>query len=153
MIRARKRFGQHFLEPTWQIKVVEACAPSGSDQVVEIGPGAGALTIPLAARVARLLAVEIDRDLAATLAAKALPNIQVVEGDFLQCHWSNLMTGWHGYDPEAGVRVVGNLPYNVSSPILFRLLALAASHGGIADATLMLQAEVADPLRAVFRIT
>lgn len=148
MIRARKRFGQHFLEPAWRVKVIDACGLRADDQVVEIGPGLGALTEPAAARVRRLLGVEIDRDLAAALTARALPNVGVVAGDFLQVDWTQLMAAWPGFDPQAGVRVIGNLPYNVSSPILFRLLDLAASGAGLIDATLMLQAEVAERLTA-----
>jgi 16S rRNA (adenine1518-N6/adenine1519-N6)-dimethyltransferase len=147
VIRARKRFGQHFLEPAWQTKVIAACAIAPSDDVLEIGPGRGALTLPLVERAARVLAVEVDRDLAAALTARALPRLQVVTGDFLAQDWDGLMATWRR--PNAGpVRVVGNLPYNISSPILFRLLAIAERHPEVADATLMLQAEVADRLLA-----
>jgi len=146
--RARKRFGQHFLEPAWQAKVIAACAVGATDDIVEIGPGRGALTLPLAEQAGHVLAVEVDRDLAAALAARGLPNLQVVTGDFLAQDWERLMADWRR--PTAGpVRVVGNLPYNLSSPILFRLLDIAASHPEVDDATLMLQAEVADRLVAV----
>lgn len=148
MIRARKRFGQHFLEPAWRVKVIDACAPSPTDDTLEIGPGQGALTADLAARVARVLAVEIDRDLAARLAAAGPANLQVVTADFLDCVWDALMAGWNGHAAGAPVRVVGNLPYNVSSPILFRLLEIARTHPTLRDATLMLQAEVAERLAA-----
>src|SRR5262249_26143617 len=106
---------------------------------LEIGPGRGALTTPLATRVARIIAVEIDRDLAAALSAHAGANVRIVQGDFLDVDLAQVI------EPKAGpVRVVGNLPYNVSSPILFRLLDAAASGITIPDATLMLQKEVAD---------
>jgi len=148
VIRARRRFGQHFLEPAWQAKVLAACAVAATDDVVEIGPGRGALTLRLAEQAAHVLAVEVDRDLAAALAARGLPTLQVVTGDFLAQDWDRLMADWRR--PASGpVRVVGNLPYNVSSPILFRLLDIAASHPDVRDATLMLQAEVADRLAAV----
>jgi 16S rRNA (adenine1518-N6/adenine1519-N6)-dimethyltransferase len=148
VIRARKRFGQHFLEPAWQAKVIAACAVAATDDVVEIGPGRGALTLLLAERAAHVLAVEVDRDLAAALAARGLPGLQVVTGDFLAQDWDRLMADWDR-PAAAPVRVVGNLPYNLSSPILFRLLDIAASHPEVRDATLMLQAEVADRLVAV----
>jgi len=83
MPRARKRFGQHFLEPAWVEKVVRAIDPRSADTFIEIGPGRGALTRPLAARAKRVFAYEIDRDLAAELRAEAIPNVTVVEGDVL----------------------------------------------------------------------
>src|SRR4051794_23140067 len=81
--QARKRFGQHFLEPVWARKVVAAIKPQSDDVFVEIGPGPGAITRPLASASAALLACEIDRDLAAALREAQLPNVRVVEGDFL----------------------------------------------------------------------
>ena len=146
-MRARKRFGQHFLEPAWQAKVIAACAIAPTDDVLEIGPGRGALTLPLVERAAQVLAVEVDRDLAAALSARALPTLQIVTGDFLEQDWEALMTAWRGHVPGP-VRVVGNLPYNVSSPILFKLLRIVETHADLRDATLMLQAEVAARLMA-----
>lgn len=142
-VRARKRFAQHFLESAWAAKLVAALNPSSADRFLEIGPGRGALTVPLAARVDRLIAVEIDRDLAAALAARALPNVDVVTGDVLDADFEALAAQL-GPTP---VRVVGNLPYNISSPILFRLLDASAG-GHLRDATVMLQKEVADRLLA-----
>jgi 16S rRNA (adenine1518-N6/adenine1519-N6)-dimethyltransferase len=139
---ARKRFGQHFLEPAWVAKLVDALDAHPDDTFLEIGPGRGALTVPLAARVKRLLAVEIDRDLAAALPAKA-PDIHLVQGDFLGVDLTDLLRG----SPKP-VRVVGNLPYNVASPILFKLLHDAGEGRVLRDATLMLQKEVADRLVA-----
>jgi 16S rRNA (adenine1518-N6/adenine1519-N6)-dimethyltransferase len=142
--RARKRFAQHFLEPAWVVKVVDAFAPAPADRVVEIGPGRGALTRPLAPRVASLTVVEVDRDLATALEAETLPGVRVVTGDFLTVDLDNVL------GPDAApVRVVANLPYNVASPILFRLLGAADAGRRIRDATLMLQREVADRLLAV----
>src|SRR5438874_6770235 len=83
MIRARKRFGQHFLEPAWVEKVVRAIDPGPDETFIEIGPGGGALTRPLAARAHAVVAYEIDRDLAASLRAAAIPKVTIVEGDFL----------------------------------------------------------------------
>jgi 16S rRNA (adenine1518-N6/adenine1519-N6)-dimethyltransferase len=140
--RARKRFGQHFLEAAWVTKLVTAIAPQPADRFIEIGPGRGAITAPLAARVDSLVAVELDRDLAAELEARRLPNVTVVTGDVLDVDLVAIARQLGG-----NVRVAGNLPYNISSPILFRLLA-AAESGLLRDATLMLQREVADRLTA-----
>jgi 16S rRNA (adenine1518-N6/adenine1519-N6)-dimethyltransferase len=140
--QARKRFGQHFLEPAWVAKLVDALDARPDETFLEIGPGRGALTMPLAARVKRLLAVEIDRDLAAALPEK-VPDVELVQADFLDVDLTDLLR-----DASKPVRVVGNLPYNVASPILFKLLH-DADHGRmLRDATLMLQKEVADRLVA-----
>lgn len=148
--RPRKRFGQHFLEAAWVNKLVAAVGVTKDDAVLEIGPGRAAITRPLSEQAGRLLAVEVDRDLAAGLEAEGLPNVTVVTGDFLSIDLLPILTGWLG-DPPGPTnqfRVVGNLPYNISSPILFTLLDLAARTGGIRDAMLMLQKEVADRLVA-----
>jgi 16S rRNA (adenine1518-N6/adenine1519-N6)-dimethyltransferase len=79
----RRRFGQHFLAPAWADKVVRAIAPHADDRFIEIGPGPGVLTSRLAARAAHVTAIEIDRDLAAALAAEAPPNVEVLTGDVL----------------------------------------------------------------------
>ena len=142
--RPRKRFGQHFLEPAWVTKLVDALDAQPTDRFIEIGPGRGALTLPLAKRVAELVGVELDRDLAAHLSATTGPPIRVVTADFLDVDVGALVTS-----PAAGpVRVVGNLPYNVSAPILFKLFAAAAGGQVLSDATVMLQREVADRLLA-----
>ena len=133
----RKRFGQHFLEPVWVDKVLHAIDPRPDDVFLEIGPGAGALTLKLAPRVARLTAVEIDRDLIADLKPRVPPNVSLIEGDILE-------VDLHAFDCT---RVAGNLPFNVSSKILFRLLELQ-SRRPVKDATLMLQREVADRIVA-----
>jgi 16S rRNA (adenine1518-N6/adenine1519-N6)-dimethyltransferase len=139
---ARKRFGQHFLEPAWVVKVVEAIAPRPDDRFLEIGPGRGALTRPLTERAAHVTAFEIDRDLAAGLRETAPPNLEIVEGDFLE---SRRVFERQATPP---LRVAGNLPYNVASPILFRLVELYDAGVPLTDATLMLQREVADRLLA-----
>lgn len=109
--------------------------------MVEIGPGQGALTVPLSRSGASLTAVEIDRDLVEQLRGLALANVTVVEGDVLAC-WDSVIEG-------AGppVRIVGNLPYNISSPVILRVLE-SGSAGLVRDATLMLQREVAERLCA-----
>jgi 16S rRNA (adenine1518-N6/adenine1519-N6)-dimethyltransferase len=141
--RARKRFGQHFLERSWVAKLITALGTSPDDTFLEIGPGRGALTRALAPHVARIVAVEIDRDLAAALPAHAPAHVRVVTGDFLNVDLDEVLR-----DEPRSIRVIGNLPYNIASPILFRLLH-AADHGRrFRDATLMLQKEVADRLTA-----
>jgi 16S rRNA (adenine1518-N6/adenine1519-N6)-dimethyltransferase len=150
VVKARKRFGQHFLESAWVAKLVKALDAQPEDAFVEIGPGRGAITRPLASQVARLLAIEVDRDLAAELVAEQLPTLTVVQGDVLETELGEAVKVWQGHplDADHQVRVVGNLPYNISSPIMFMLLKLAATTGGLTDATLMLQREVADRLTA-----
>jgi 16S rRNA (adenine1518-N6/adenine1519-N6)-dimethyltransferase len=150
--KAKKRFGQHFLVPAWADKVVEAVAPKTDDNFLEIGPGPGVLTTRLAARAGRVTAIEIDRDLAAGLRAILPPNVDVITADILDVDLDSLL-------PPGPIRVAGNLPYNISSPILFALLArqkrgqspFPAKNGDsprFVDATLMLQREVADRLVA-----
>lgn len=141
-MRSRKRFGQHFLEPAWVDKVVTAIGPCPDDTFLEIGPGSGALTLALAPRVARLVAIEIDRDLAPALAARVPAHVTVLTADFLEADVAARV------DPFVPVRVAGNLPYNVSTPILSRLLDLADSGRRFRDATVMLQLEVARRLDA-----
>ena len=149
-MRPRKRFAQHFLESPWVTKLVAAVAAAPDDSILEIGPGKGAITRPLAAQVRRLLAIEIDRDLAADLQSAALPNVTVVTSDVLNVDLAPIITDWLGAPPGPAnqIRIVGNLPYNISSPILFALLDLAARTHGVRDAMLMLQKEVADRLIA-----
>jgi 16S rRNA (adenine1518-N6/adenine1519-N6)-dimethyltransferase len=152
---SRKRFGQNFLEPAWVEKVIRAIDPQPDDVFLEIGPGRGALTRPLAARAKSVVAYEIDRDLAAALIASAPPNVTVVTGDFLNTANPKSLVP----DPESlqanpkslipnPYRVAGNLPYNVASPILFKLVELHGAGVPLRDATVMLQREVADRLLA-----
>jgi len=155
MVIARKRFGQHFLEPAWVEKVVRAIDPRPDEAFLEIGPGGGALTRPLAARARSVVAYEIDRDLAAALRAAHIPNLTVVEGDFLAAdvqaevlRQSPIPNQSALINHQSSIRVSGNLPYNVASPILFKLAELYAGGLPIADATVMLQREVADRLAA-----
>lgn len=139
--RARKRFGQHFLEPVWADKLVAAISPERDDRFLEIGPGPGALTLRLAPKVAQLVAVEIDAGMVAALRPTVPSNVILVHGDFLEFDLRRLTA--------AGVlRVAGNLPYNVSSPILFKLIDEHRVGGGITNATLMLQREVAERIEA-----
>ena len=149
--RARRRFGQHFLhEKRVLARLVEAIAPAPGDFIVEIGPGEGALTTPLLEKCGSLQVIEVDRDLAAALDADTPDNVTVVTGDVLAVDLEAVVAGWLGTapGPDRQIRVVGNLPYNISSPILFKLLAVAARTRGVRDALLMLQKEVADRLVA-----
>jgi 16S rRNA (adenine1518-N6/adenine1519-N6)-dimethyltransferase len=140
----RKRFGQHFLASAWADKVVRAIAPSRDERFLEIGPGPGALTLRLAPRVDHLTAIEIDRDLLARLQPQVPPNVDLVLGDILGVDLAP-------YVAAGPLRIAGNLPYNISSPILFKLLAAARDSpgpDGLIDATVMLQLEVAERLVA-----
>jgi 16S rRNA (adenine1518-N6/adenine1519-N6)-dimethyltransferase len=141
--RPRKRFGQHFLEAAWVAKVVDALDASQEDTFVEIGPGRGALTLALAPKVARLIAVEIDRDLAAHLAATVPAHVSVINADILETDVAAFAEG-----VARPIRVAGNLPYNIGAPILFRLFDWAAGGSRVRDATVMLQREVADRILA-----
>jgi 16S rRNA (adenine1518-N6/adenine1519-N6)-dimethyltransferase len=143
MIQARKRFGQHFLEAAWVAKIIDSLGIQATDTFLEIGPGRGALTRPLVAKAGRVVAIEIDRDLAGLLADKQIPNLRVIQSDFLDVDLAAVL----GEEPQP-MRVVGNLPYNISSPILFALLHAADDGRLFSDATLMLQKEVADRLVA-----
>jgi 16S rRNA (adenine1518-N6/adenine1519-N6)-dimethyltransferase len=122
--------------------LIDALDPRPDDTFLEIGPGRGALTVPLAAKARKVLAVEIDRDLAAALPLQ-LPDVRVVQADFLDVDLEEVLR-----NETKPVRVVGNLPYNVASPILFKLLHDASDGRLLHDATLMLQKEVADRLIA-----
>jgi len=147
--QARKRFGQHFLEPVWARKVVVAIDPHPTDAFLEIGPGPGAITRPLAAAVGSLVAFEIDRDLAARLRDEQIPRVQVIEADFLKLAFGAVEDALTSSAPSAkAYRVAGNLPYNVASPIMFRLVELSRLGLPLEDATIMLQREVADRLLA-----
>ncbi|RPI09004.1 MAG: hypothetical protein EHM63_05410, partial [Actinobacteria bacterium] len=128
--RPRRRFGQHFLEPAWTAKLVRAVNPSPDETFLEIGPGRGALTAALAPHVRRIVAVEVDRDLTSTLARQIPANVHLVNADFLAVDLDDLLRS----EPRP-LRVVGNLPYNISSPILFRLLGAAGDGTRFRDAT------------------
>lgn len=140
-MRPKKRYGQHFLQPEWAEKLVDAIQPNPTDRFLEIGPGPGALTLRLAPRVARITAIELDPDMIATLRPSLPENVTLIESDVLDADIVEILAGDR-------VRVAGNLPYNVSSPILFRLLDVHKTIGGLTDATLMLQREVAERIEA-----
>ena len=136
---ARKRFGQHFLHDRHAVRaLIDAFAPRRSDAVVEIGPGHGALTFDLLDQVDQLHAIEVDRDLAAALEQRANnPALVIHRRDVLEVDFCTL--------GPAPLRLIGNLPYNISTPLLFHLLDQL---GCIADMLFMFQKEVVDRLAA-----
>ena len=142
----RKRFGQHFLSDKGIIDgIVDAIAPQAGQPMVEIGPGLAALTQPLVERLGRLTVIELDRDLALRLRLHG--QLEVIESDVLKVDFTQLAQDWRARveQPALKLRVVGNLPYNISTPILFHLLAHVAV---IEDQHFMLQKEVIDRMVA-----
>ena len=136
---ARKRFGQHFLVDAGVIDdIVRAIGPKPGQPLVEIGPGLGAMTQPLLERCGALTVIELDRDLAARWRQRE--GVTVVESDVLKVDFNALAD-----TAQAPLRVVGNLPYNISTPILFHLLAVAPR---VLDQHFMLQKEVVDRMAA-----
>jgi 16S rRNA (adenine1518-N6/adenine1519-N6)-dimethyltransferase len=137
--QARKRFGQHFLTDGGVIDdIVRAIAPQPGQALVEIGPGLGAMTFPVLERCQGLTVIELDRDLAARL--RRHQTLTVVESDVLRVDFGALAD-----ELGAPLRVIGNLPYNISSPILFHLLDFAHR---VEDQHFMLQKEVVDRMAA-----
>jgi 16S rRNA (adenine1518-N6/adenine1519-N6)-dimethyltransferase len=138
---ARKRFGQHFLHDRGVIqRIVSAISPAQDDLMVEIGPGLGALTQPLLERLAHLHAIEIDRDAIRHLRERFEPaKLTIHEGDALRFDLAGVGTG------PGSIRVVGNLPYNISTPLLFHLIEQQAY---VRDMHFMLQKEVVDRMGA-----
>ena len=137
---ARKRFGQHFLSDRSIIEdIVHAIAPQPGEPMVEIGPGLAALTQPLVERLGRLTVIELDRDLALRL--RLHPQLDVIESDVLKVDFTQVAQALAAIK----IRVVGNLPYNISTPILFHLLEHVDV---IADQHFMLQKEVIDRMVA-----
>jgi 16S rRNA (adenine1518-N6/adenine1519-N6)-dimethyltransferase len=139
---AKKHLGQHFLHERGIInKIVQAVDPKPGDHLVEIGPGQGAITFPLLDRHGELTVIEFDRDLIFPLteAARAHGTLEVIHRDVLSVDFTALTGG------EGQIRLVGNLPYNLSSPILFHALEHAAA---IRDMHFMLQKEVVDRMAA-----
>ena len=137
--RPKRSLGQNFLvDPNTQRRIVRALAVEAADEVLEIGPGRGALTRHLVQLGVRLVAVELDDELADGLEAEALPGLRVVRGDALALPLHTLVDDW------SRAKVVGNIPYNVTSPLIFKLLEPPRP----ADIVLMVQAEVAERITA-----
>ena len=132
-----RRLGQHFLRPASVERLLRTIAPTRDDVFLEIGAGKGALTLPLAARAGRVVAVELDSRLARRLRERAPANLEVLEGDALAMDLGALV--------PPGSRLAGNLPYAISSPLLLRFLEL---RGQVRDLHVMLQAEVAERVAA-----
>ena len=153
----RKRFGQHFLHDQGILRrIVEAIAPQPGDRLVEIGPGEGALTLPLLRAARHMTAIELDRDLIASLGerAAAVGDLTIIGADVLTVDFTALASGDARIGPSrpsmasgtlALLRIVGNLPYNISTPILFHCLDHAAA---IRDMHFMLQKEVVERMAA-----
>ena len=136
---ARKRFGQHFLTDRSVIDaIVDVINPQPGEALIEVGPGLGALTNPLVARCEKLTVIELDRDLAQLLRKR--PELEVIESDVLKVDFAAV-----SQTLKRRLRVVGNLPYNISTPILFHLLE-SVEH--IIDQHFMLQKEVVDRMAA-----
>jgi 16S rRNA (adenine1518-N6/adenine1519-N6)-dimethyltransferase len=141
--RARKRFGQNFLHDQFVIdRIITSIQPSDGVPVIEIGPGQGALTAPLLAATNMLAAIEIDRDLARQLRIQ-FPQLRLVEADVLQTRLPEIIKQ-HCHDAPQ-VKVVGNLPYNISTPLIFHLLVHA---NRIQAMYFMLQREVVERMAA-----
>lgn len=141
-VMPRKRFGQHFLHDKMMIqRIVDAINPSPEQHLVEIGPGQGALTVPILKKIQRLDAIELDRDLIPALKSRCreFGNLTVHEADALSFDYLQLL------QDSQPIRLIGNLPYNISTPLIFHLLSFA-SH--IIDMHFMLQKEVVDRLAA-----
>jgi len=142
--RPKKSFGQHFLhEKRYIERIVSAVAPRADERVVEIGPGEGALTLPLLAAAGRLTAIELDTDLIPGLQARAsaIGTLEIVHADVLKVDFTALAQRLG----VPRVRLAGNLPYYISSPILFHCVDHAAA---IEDMHFMLQKEVVDRMAA-----
>jgi 16S rRNA (adenine1518-N6/adenine1519-N6)-dimethyltransferase len=136
---ARKRFGQNFLVDMGVIdEIVRAISPKPGEPLIEIGPGLGALTNPVVERCGQLTVVELDRDLAARLRKR--PELTVIESDVLKVDFAAIAK-----ERDRKLRIIGNLPYNISSPILFHLLPCAKQ---VEDQHFMLQKEVVDRMVA-----
>lgn len=138
--RARKRFGQNFLhDEHWINRIVRTIDAQKGDTIVEIGPGQAALTRKMIEAIGHVTAVEIDRDLAAWLKETFPDSLSLIEADALKLDWANTVY------PDKRLRIIGNLPYNISSPLLFHLTTVADR---VIDQHFMLQKEVVDRMVA-----
>ena len=137
--KARKRFGQNFLhDEHWIGRIIATINPQAGDTIVEIGPGQAALTRHIIDAIGHETAVEIDRDLAAWLQETFADRLTLIEADALKLDWQSV-------HPDKRLRVIGNLPYNISSPLLFHLMSVADR---VIDQHFMLQKEVVDRMVA-----
>ena len=148
--QARKRFGQHFLVASGMIHlIIKAIDPKPQDALIEIGPGLGAMTKPLLSCLDAMAVVELDRDLVKFWKNQNIPKLQVHESDALKFDfqaWAKEKKSLlQKNTPEAQVKIVGNLPYNISSPLLFHLMSAVAD---VDEQVFMLQAEVVERMAA-----
>jgi 16S rRNA (adenine1518-N6/adenine1519-N6)-dimethyltransferase len=154
--RARRRYSQNFLhDPGTIARIIDAIGPQSTDRIVEVGPGSGALTAPLLARCDNVTAIEIDRDLVQMLSRRfESARLTLIGADALKVDWEGLArrsplalrsAQREGGRGEGGLRIVGNLPYHISTPLLFAWLPIAAD---VSDQHLMLQKEVVDRIVA-----
>lgn len=138
MAGANKRLGQHFLsDPKILEKILAVGSFAAEDEVVEIGPGLGSLTVPLGQKVKKVLAIELDRDLAESLRHQNIKNLTVVTGDALQIDWQ--------LELKNGYKLIGNIPYSITSPLIRKILSLKP---GPTQSVLLIQKEVAERLLA-----
>lgn len=148
--QARKRFGQHFLVDSGMIHlIIKAIDPQPQDALIEIGPGLGAMTKPLLNCLDAMAVVELDRDLVKFWKNQAIQKLQVHESDALKFDFQTWAKEQRALlqknAPEARVKIVGNLPYNISSPLLFHLMSAVAD---VDEQVFMLQAEVVERMAA-----
>jgi 16S rRNA (adenine1518-N6/adenine1519-N6)-dimethyltransferase len=148
--QARKRFGQHFLVDSGMIHlIIKAIDPQPQDALIEIGPGLGAMTKPLLNCLDAMAVVELDRDLVKFWKNQAIQKLQVHESDALKFDFQSWAKEQRALiqknSPEARVKIVGNLPYNISSPLLFHLMSAVAD---VDEQVFMLQAEVVERMAA-----
>lgn len=139
---ARKRFGQHFLHDKHIIqRLVDVITPKKDQHIIEIGPGQGALTVPILMLVSEMDAIELDRDLIPALTQRCANKgtLHIHQADALTFNFASL------FDGKSPLRIIGNLPYNISTPLIFHLLTFASY---ISDMHFMLQKEVVDRLAA-----
>lgn len=139
----RQLLGQHFLKnPRVLDRIAAAIAPGAEDLILEIGPGTGALTARLCGKAGRVVAIEKDRALGGRLAERGLPGLTLVEGDALDLDWAPLL---ESAPSRRTVKIAGNLPYSISTPLLFKVLDLRAR---FAEGVFLIQKEVAERLAA-----
>ena len=152
--RAKKRFGQNFLvDPNTIARIVDSIQPDSSDLMIEIGPGLGAMTAPVLTRCGRLHVIELDRDVIPELKKKTtnikgeliIHQSDVLKFDFHALHQREMSAETLGEAPDRACRIIGNLPYNISTPVLFHLLQYREI---IQDMHFMLQKEVVDRIAA-----
>jgi 16S rRNA (adenine1518-N6/adenine1519-N6)-dimethyltransferase len=139
-----KALGQHFLKNPYALRtIIDRISPQSQDFIIEIGPGKGVLTLPLAKKAGKIVAIEKDKALAAFLKNKNIPNLLILEGDVLKVDLQKLI--WDENSAQRPVKIVGNLPYSISSPILFKIYEFKEL---FSFCVFLLQKEVAERISA-----